>query len=394
MNKALFYKSEVITSLGTSLAETVSNIKRDKVNFKRTDHLIDDSASFICGLADWNNSIFQNSPHTYKNEIAISILIDKVLRNSRVQNFDQVICLITPSLQDLDFYLQTNNDISKFTKELEYPSFIIQELARHNCLIRKDQIQIVDNTCTSGNTIIGYAYQGLKLGVWKSVLLLAVDLTDAFNLHVLKNLGALAVSDLDPEKISRPFDKLRSGFIKSDGASCAILSSDPLLEDQSLGEVLAFSQTADAHKLTDGRDDCLSIIKAMELAVERSSLSKNEVNFIKAHGTSTGLNDLHEAKAISKVFNQQSPGPIVFSLKGHLGHVTDSSGLVENSIVCASIESGKMFPTRNLENTEFDLNFLREPQKLIKNKEYVFLSNALGFGGNNSCLIFKSKAKE
>ena len=254
----------------------------------------------------------------------------------------------------------------------------------------KSQIQILDNTCTSGNSLLGYGFQGIKLNEWKSVLLIAVDIVDPFNIFILKSLGALATSDLDPDLISRPFDKLRSGFVKSDGAACAILTGDMEFSEESVGEILSFSQTSDAFKLTDGRDDSQSIIKAMQLAIERAQLKPSSIDLIKAHGTSTVLNDLHEAKAIEQVFGKSDKSPYVTSLKGHIGHVTDSSGLVESIILCSAIKKGYIPGILNLKDPDFDLKFAKQNLNLEKKHSINILSNTLGFGGNNCCVVLRA----
>ncbi len=134
-----------------------------------------------------------------------------------------------------------------------------------------------------------------------------------------------------------------------------------------------------------GRDDVAAVTYAMTEALIRARLNVEDISFIKAHGTATKLNDEHEAKAIEKVFFENNRTVPILALKGHLGHVTDASGLVEALIAAEAAIQGFVLQTKNCDDPEYDLNILKQP-KVICGKNY-FMCNTIGFGGNNSSLI-------
>jgi 3-oxoacyl-[acyl-carrier-protein] synthase II len=150
--------------------------------------------------------------------------------------------------------------------------------------------------------------------------------------------------------------------------------------------LVSFGQTSDAYRLTDGRDDAKYVIRAIELAITNSGLSKDQLAFVKAHGTSTVLNDRHEAMAIESVFEKNNIP--VTSLKGHLGHTTDASGLIENLIAASFLKTGWILPTKNcFDSSEFNINIVKINP--IQTSSRYFLSNSIGFGGYNSSAIIK-----
>lgn len=251
----------------------------------------------------------------------------------------------------------------------------VQKVFNYNGIsLTTDQIAIIDNTCTTGLTLLTHAIQGVQSGLWENVFVAAIDLVDPFVTYLLNGLGALG-------EVSKPFDKDRSGFVKTESASCTYISTEP---EKSLMSMLSYHQSNDAWRLTDGRDDCYYISHTMKKALELSGITEKDIAFIKAHGTSTQLNDLHEAHAILEVFkNKNIP---VTSLKGHLGHTTDASGLVENLLAAYALKRNVIFKTEGCLNPDFKLNIIQETQKT---QLPYFLSNSFGFGGNNASAIFK-----
>ena len=387
MSSVYLQNGEVITSNGSSLECTLSSLLNNKSNLKSM-FLKKSLNNFTVGLADWTNLEIQYNQKNYRRKLVLTILFKKLLPTLKIRKIDRVICQIAPRPSDLDWHIKNNKKVTENIDENDISIKIIEQFKLHNFLISDDQIDFLDNTCTSGHSLLGFAYQGIKLNKWNNVVLIAIDLVDEINLHILNNLGALATSNLSDDAKSRPFDKNRSGFIKSDGAAIALLTSNPEYENNNLCEILSFSQTNDAYKLTDGRDDTEGIQKAMKLAIERSGITIDNIDIIKTHGTSTILNDLHESNAIQKVF--ENLNPFVTSLKGHLGHTTDASGLVENIVFSAALKKGYYLGIKNLDRPAFNLNFLKNVKQIESSKNIFFLCNNLGFGGNNSCLVLKS----
>lgn len=255
----------------------------------------------------------------------------------------------------------------------------VKKIFLHNGIVLSDKkIHIIDNTCTTGLTLLTHAAQGIHAQLWKNVFVCAIDLIDPFVTYLLHGLGALS-------RDSRPFDIDRKGFVKTESASCALVSETKAVhEGHDLMNLISFHQSNDAYRLTDGRDDCTFISLTMKEAIRRSGLGENDLAFIKAHGTGTQLNDLHESKAILETFARKDI--LVTSLKGHLGHTTDASGLIENLLAGYALKKNKILYTNGCTTTDCGLNIVRETCE--SNSPY-FLSNSFGFGGNNASAIFK-----
>lgn len=265
----------------------------------------------------------------------------------------------------------------------------VQEILKSNGIeIELENIYIIDNTCATGLTLLGFASQGIFQGLWSNSLVCSIDLIESHKIYMLDRLGALSRHEKNLLAMSRPFDERRNGFIKTESASIAVVSSDnSVFGDECLMKIRSFSQNNDGYKLTDGRDDALYIKEAMANALKNAELTGKDLAFIKAHGTATKLNDEHEAKAISELFPDLYKEIPITSLKGHLGHTTDASGLIENLIAADALKKGIILPTKNCEQLAFDLNIVRNPMREVKSK--FFLSNSFGFGGNNASAVFE-----
>jgi 3-oxoacyl-[acyl-carrier-protein] synthase II len=187
--------------------------------------------------------------------------------------------------------------------------------------------------------------------------------------------------------ISRPFDVARDGFVIGEGA--AVLLLEDLEHALARGahiyaEVLGASNTADAHHITAPEPEGAGAIAAMRFALEDAELDPSAIGHINAHGTSTPLNDLAEAKAVRVVFGD-TPPPTT-SIKGVTGHSLGASGALEAASVVLSIEHRIIPPTRGTTQVdpEIELDIVLEPRPW---EPAPVLSNSFGFGGHNGSLV-------
>jgi len=127
----------------------------------------------------------------------------------------------------------------------------------------------------------------------------------------------------------------------------------------------------------------------MELALSNAGISKNDVSYINAHGTSTMLNDLYETQAIKKVFGDQAYKIPVSSTKSMTGHTIGAAGAIEGIISVLAIKDGVIPPTINLDEADPDLDLDYVPNKARKQELNVVLSNSFAFGGHNATLVFR-----
>ena len=199
----------------------------------------------------------------------------------------------------------------------------------------------------------------------------------------------------EPQKASRPYDKDRDGFIMAEGAGVLIL--EELEHAKARGakiyaEIVGYGQSADAYDIVAPAPDGAGAAKAMELAIKDAGLKPEDVDYVNAHGTSTGLGDVAESQAIARVFGDLSTNKKlkVSSTKSMHGHMLGATGAAE-SIVCIDvINSGIIPPTINLDNQDekvANLNYV--PHKAIKADVKVAVTNSFGFGGHNATLVYK-----
>ncbi|MGH9043851.1 MAG: beta-ketoacyl-[acyl-carrier-protein] synthase family protein [Acidimicrobiales bacterium] len=202
-------------------------------------------------------------------------------------------------------------------------------------------------------------------------------------------IGAFSnMTTLSPTGISRPFDVARDGFVLAEGAAALVLED----KERALArgariyaEIAGGASTVDAHHITAPDPEGAQAVSCMELALEDAGLSAGDVGQINAHGTSTQLNDLAEARAIAKLFGDSIP-PVTAN-KGLLGHSLGAAGAIEAIASALSIHHGLIPPTAGLERLDPEIEV-----DVVTGQPRPFppgpvLSNSFGFGGHNGCLV-------
>ena len=208
--------------------------------------------------------------------------------------------------------------------------------------------------------------------------------------------GLVAEED-DPTRASRPFDATRAGFVMGEGA-CVLLLED-LDRARSRGarvyaEVLAYGTSNDAHHMAQPDPESVGVAEMMRAAVERAGVERDQVGYINAHGTSTPQGDLAETKAIKDVFGEHAYGLAVSSTKSVLGHMFGAAGAVEAMMCVLALHEGVLPPTINYRSPdpECDLDYV--PNEARKVQVDVALSNAMGLGGHNACVLLARATDE
>ncbi len=202
-------------------------------------------------------------------------------------------------------------------------------------------------------------------------------------LAAFANMTALSTSGN-----SRPFDARRDGFVMTEGAAAVVLEDwDRAVARGATiyAELAGAASTSDAHHITAPAPDGAGAVACMELALADAGVAPAEVGHINAHGTSTPLNDLAEARAIAKVFGE--PGPLVTSTKGVTGHGLAAAGAIEAVAAVLTIHHATIPPTAGYEmpDPEISVRVVHgQPQSW---EPSAVLSNSFGFGGHNGCLV-------
>ena len=193
----------------------------------------------------------------------------------------------------------------------------------------------------------------------------------------------------DPTRASRPWDKLRDGFVISEGAGILVLEELEHAKNREAhiyGEIMGYGLSGDAHHVTSPTEDGDGAYRCMKMALRKAGLSPKDIDYINAHGTSTIVGDMAELHAVERLFPE---GVTMSSTKSSTGHLLGAAGSVEAIFTLLSINKEIVPPTLNLENCLKETVIDLVPKKAKSCKINYALSNSFGFGGTNATLVFK-----
>jgi 3-oxoacyl-[acyl-carrier-protein] synthase II len=204
-------------------------------------------------------------------------------------------------------------------------------------------------------------------------------------------LKALSKRNDEPTLASRPFDAGRDGFVLSEGSGILVLEEYEHAKARGAtiyAELVGFGQSADGSHITAPLADGAGGAKAMEMALKEGGLSTSDIDYINAHGTSTGLGDLAETRGIKAILGDDAYQTPVSSTKSMTGHLLGASGGVEAIICAKAIQQGIAPPTINHDEPGegCDLDYIPNQARELDIKHT--LSNSFGFGGHNVSLVF------
>lgn len=247
--------------------------------------------------------------------------------------------------------------------------------------------------CASASNAIGEAYYNILSGRSDiSVTGGSEAAVSPIGLASFCALKSLSTRNDSPQTASRPFDKDRDGFVLSEGAGIVILEELEHARRRGANiycEFLGYAATGDGHHITAPLPDGKGASDAMRLALEVAEIEPSQVRYINAHGTSTELNDVAECLAIRTVFGDHANRLAISSTKSCTGHLLGASGAVELIATAKTIQTGVIPPTINLENLDprCDAQMDFVPKTARNTPVDYAISNSLGFGGHNSCLV-------
>jgi len=203
---------------------------------------------------------------------------------------------------------------------------------------------------------------------------------------------ALSTRNDDPATASRPFAAGRDGFVIAEGCGLLVLEAEEHAKARGariLAEVAGYAATSDAYHITQPHEQGEGAVRAMQLALARAGLEPDDVDYINAHGTSTPLNDRMETLAIKRAFGEYAYHVPISSTKSMTGHLLGAAGAVEAAVCVLTIERGVIPPTANYVEPDpaCDLDYV--PNVARPATVDVAMTNSFGFGGHNSCLIFR-----
>ena len=246
--------------------------------------------------------------------------------------------------------------------------------------------------CAGGSNAIGDAFHRVRDGYETAMLCGGTEAA----ISELGIGGFATMKALSPASVvsraSIPFDKERSGFVMGEGAGILILEEreHALKRGAKIyAEIVGYGANCDAYHITSPAPGGEGAAACMELALKDAGINSSEIDYVNAHGTSTHLNDLGETAAVKAVLKDRAYSVPVSSTKSMTGHLLGAAGAVEAIISIHALRDSFVPATMNyqVKDEELDLDYV--PNTGREQELRYALSNSLGFGGHNACLVFK-----
>ena len=250
----------------------------------------------------------------------------------------------------------------------------------------------LNTACSAGGDAIMTAAMLLRTGEADAVLAVGGEsILCPIVVAGLSQAHALSRRNDDPEQACRPFDADRDGFVIGEGGGALILETEEHARARGAhiyAELAGYANTSDAHHVTAPHPEGAGAAACMRRALKRAGRQPSDIGYINAHGTSTGLGDIAETQAVKAVFGGRESAPPVSSTKSMTGHLMGAGGITESIACILAIRDGILPPTLHLAHPDpaCDLDYI--PNEARKTRITAAMSNSLGFGGQNSSLIF------
>jgi 3-oxoacyl-[acyl-carrier-protein] synthase II len=245
--------------------------------------------------------------------------------------------------------------------------------------------------CATSNNAIGESWRMIKFGDADIFLAGGSEASIIpIGLAGFSAMKALSTRNDEPERASRPFDRDRDGFVMGEGAG--VLVVEELEHAKARGakiycELTGYGLSADAHHMTAPPPDGEGAVRAMRMALNHAGITPEQVDYVNAHATSTGLGDICETRAIKTVFGDRAAKVAISATKSMTGHLLGGAGAIESAACALAIRDSVIPPTINLDNPdpECDLDYTAKVAK--QKKVRVAVNNSFGFGGHNATLV-------
>src|SRR6266550_2326018 len=248
------------------------------------------------------------------------------------------------------------------------------------------------SACATGSHAVGEGAELIRRGDADAVLAGGAEAC----IHPLTLAGfcamrGLAAEEEHPPRASRPFDATRAGFVMGEGACTLVLEeleSAQARGAQIYAEVLGYGTSNDAYHMAAPEPEAVGVGVMMKASLDRAGVEPERVGYINAHGTSTPLGDAAETKAIKDVFGDHAYRLAVSSTKSMMGHTFGAAGAIEAIMCVLALRDGVLPPTINYREPDPDCDLDYVPNEARRTQVEVALSNAMGLGGHNGCVLF------
>jgi 3-oxoacyl-[acyl-carrier-protein] synthase II len=249
------------------------------------------------------------------------------------------------------------------------------------------------SACASSNNAIGDAFRLIQYGEAEVMICGGSEApVSATAVGGFCAMRALSTRNDSPETASRPFDKERDGFVIGEGGGAVVLEELGAAKARGAkiyGEIIGYGQSSDAYHMVAPDPDARGVKLAMIRALRDADIRPDQVDYVNAHATSTGLGDASETQAIKAVFGDSAKTLPVSSNKSMFGHALGAAGALEGICTVLTIRDGVIPPTINYKTFDPECDLDCVPNVARKAHVDVAISNSFGFGGHNAVLVFK-----
>ncbi|HSP46105.1 MAG TPA: beta-ketoacyl-ACP synthase II [Chthoniobacterales bacterium] len=245
--------------------------------------------------------------------------------------------------------------------------------------------------CATSNNAIGESWRIIKFGDADIFLAGGAEASIvAIGLAGFSSMKALSTRNDEPQRASRPFDRDRDGFVMGEGAGIVVV--EELEHARARGatiycELTGYGVSADAYHMTAPPADGEGAARAMQIALDHARTRADQVDYVNAHATSTGLGDVAETRALKTVFGENAKKVSISATKSMTGHLLGGAGAVEMATCALAIRDSIIPPTINLENPDPECDLDYTPNVAKEQKVRIAINNSFGFGGHNATLV-------
>jgi 3-oxoacyl-[acyl-carrier-protein] synthase II len=245
--------------------------------------------------------------------------------------------------------------------------------------------------CATSNNAIGESWRMIKFGDADMFLAGGSEASIIpIGLAGFSAMKALSTRNDEPQRASRPWDRDRDGFVMGEGAGVIVV--EELEHAKARGakiycELTGYGLSADAYHMTAPPETGEGAARAMQMALAHAKTTPEQVDYVNAHATSTGLGDIAETRALKTVFGEHAKKVSISATKSMTGHLLGGAGAVEMAACALTIRDSVIPPTINLENPDDECDLDYTPLVAKEKKVRVAINNSFGFGGHNATLV-------
>ena len=247
------------------------------------------------------------------------------------------------------------------------------------------------SACASSAHGVGFACDEIMLGRQKRMFVVGAEDGNVDSIMPFAGMRALSLQT-DPNKASRPFDVARDGFVGTGGGAVLVLESEEEVLRRGVKpycEIIGWGQASDGHNVAISHPEGTGLRSAIDRALKAAKIGPAAVDYINAHGTSTPIGDLSEAKAIRAVFSPAGLKPTLSSTKALTGHGLSLAGAMETGFCALALRDGFVPGSANITTIDPACADLNIPLKTETRQVEVVLNNSSGFGGANVSLVLR-----